>query len=105
MDVNRTVVSSFINREYGMNFNRFVNRWRLAEIDRLAELSVNGTRYASKLFAHAGFSEPQQYYRAVAAEHKATTKTAKKTPKRKPAANPGKDTKTKPWTGTAAWSP
>jgi AraC-like DNA-binding protein len=103
MDVNRTVVSSFINREYGMNFNRFVNRWRLAEIDRLAELSGNGTKYASKLFAHAGFSEPQQYYRAVAAEHKATTKTAKKSnakkkklTKRKHAAKPGKDTKTKP---------
>jgi AraC-like DNA-binding protein len=61
MDVNRSVISSFINIEYGMNFNRFVNRWRLEEVNRLSEQSGVD---ASKLWAQAGFSEARQYYRA-----------------------------------------
>jgi len=62
MDVNRSAISSFINNEYGMNFNRFVNRWRLEEVNRLSEQS--GIE-PSKLFAQAGFSEKRQYYRAA----------------------------------------
>ena len=61
MNVNRSVVSSFINKEYGVNFNQFVNRWRLKEVERLAELSGID---AAKLYAQAGFSEARQYYRA-----------------------------------------
>lgn len=32
---NRTYISAFINREYGMNFNRFINNYRLKEVERL----------------------------------------------------------------------
>ena len=74
MDVNRTVVSSFINKTYGMNFNRFVNRWRLKEFERLSLLFGNENESVYKLYAQAGFSELRQYYRAVAAEEKATGK-------------------------------
>jgi AraC-like DNA-binding protein len=62
MDVNRSVISAFINREYGMNFNRYVNRLRLEEAKRLAEQSGVD---ASRLWAQAGFSEARQYHRAI----------------------------------------
>lgn len=32
---NRTYISAFINREYGVNFNRFINSYRLKEVERL----------------------------------------------------------------------
>ncbi|MFR1292098.1 MAG: hypothetical protein ACLSB7_07785 [Parabacteroides distasonis] len=38
LDVNRTVLSAFINQTYGMNFNRYLNRFRLRELDRLARI-------------------------------------------------------------------
>jgi len=37
---NRTYISAFINREYGMNFNRFINNYRLKEIERLQSEAV-----------------------------------------------------------------
>jgi AraC-like DNA-binding protein len=61
MNVNRSVISSFINKKYGLNFNQFVNRWRLKEIERLAKLSGADV---TRLYAKAGFSELRQYYRA-----------------------------------------
>ena len=70
MDVNRTVVSSFINKNYGVNFNCYVNRWRLKEFERLKALPSNKGKSASKLFIKAGFSDLRQYYRTVAAERK-----------------------------------
>ena len=70
MDVNRTVVSSFINKTYGMNFNRFVNRWRIKEYERLLTLYGNEKERPVKLYAQAGFSDQRQYHRAVEAEHK-----------------------------------
>jgi hypothetical protein len=68
MDVNRSVISAFINSNYGMNFNRFVNRWRLEELDRLRTLPSNKGKSITQLFSKAGFTEARQYYRAVAAE-------------------------------------
>jgi AraC-like DNA-binding protein len=64
MDVNRSVMSDFINKMYGVNFNRFVNQWRLRELERLQALPSNRGRNVSKLFAQAGFAELRQYYRA-----------------------------------------
>ena len=79
MDVNRTVVSSFINKTYGMNFSRFVNRWRIEEFERLiAQFGPD-----SKLHLQAGFSEIRQYHRAVATERKATGKTVHTDPKKR----------------------
>ncbi|MDR1335720.1 MAG: AraC family transcriptional regulator [Tannerella sp.] len=68
MDVNRSVISAFINRNYGVNFNRFVNRWRLKELGRLRSLPSNKGKSIAQLFAKAGFTDARQYYRAVAAE-------------------------------------
>jgi len=65
MDVNRSVISAFINKEYGVNFNRYVNRWRLEEIEQLAVSSGIEKENAAKLYAQAGFGEARQYYRAV----------------------------------------
>jgi AraC-like DNA-binding protein len=61
LNVNRSVISAFINTEYGMNFNRFVNRRRIEEAERLA--AAAGVD-ASKMYKQAGFSEARQYYRA-----------------------------------------
>ena len=37
---NRTYISAFINREYGVNFNRFINNYRLKEVERLRSEAV-----------------------------------------------------------------
>jgi len=74
MDVNRTVVSSFINQTYGMNFNRYVNQWRLKEFERLSLLYGDENKNVPKLYAQAGFGELRQYRRAAAAEQKANEK-------------------------------
>lgn len=68
MDVNRSVLSAFINQNYGVNFNRFVNQWRLRELERLISLPSNKGKSIAKLSAKAGFAELRQYYRAIAAE-------------------------------------
>ena len=68
MDVNRSVLSAFINNNYNVNFNRFVNQWRLREIKRLQILPSNKGKSVAKLFHEAGFTELRQYYRAAAAE-------------------------------------
>jgi hypothetical protein len=70
MDVNRSVLSAFINKRYGVNFNRFVNRWRLKEFERLRTLPSNKGKSAAKLSAKAGFTTLLQYYRILAAEKK-----------------------------------
>ena len=67
LDVNRTVISEFINREYGMNFNRYLNHWRLREVERLRSLPGNEGKSESALVKQAGFGEYRQYTRALAA--------------------------------------
>ena len=71
MDVNRTIASSFINKTYGMNFNRFVNRWRIKEYERLLSLYGSEKESEYKLYIQAGFNELRQYHRAVEAELRA----------------------------------
>ncbi|GHU60298.1 hypothetical protein FACS189411_17630 [Bacteroidia bacterium] len=63
MDVNRSVMSGFINKAYGMNFNRFLNQWRMRELERLQALPSNKEKNISKLIDKAGFTEERQYYR------------------------------------------
>lgn len=70
-DVNRTALSSFINRTYGMNFNRYLNRWRLRELDRLRALPSNRGKSMRSLVGKAGFDNYRTYLRAVAAEREA----------------------------------
>lgn len=35
--VNRATLSGFVNKTYGVNFNVFVNNWRLQEVERLQQ--------------------------------------------------------------------
>ena len=77
-DVNRTALSSFINRTYGMNFNRYLNRWRLRELDRLRSLPSNRGKSMRSLVEKAGFDNYRTYLRAIAAEREAAAEEAEK---------------------------
>lgn len=70
-DVNRTVLSAFINRTYGVNFNRYVNGWRLRELERLRTLPANEDKSMRSLVGKAGFDNYRTYLRAMAAERQA----------------------------------
>lgn len=70
-DVNRTAISAFINRTYGMNFNRYLNSWRIKELDRLRALPSNQGKSMRSLVEKAGFDNYRTYLRAVAAEREA----------------------------------
>ncbi|GHV04028.1 hypothetical protein FACS189416_1520 [Bacteroidia bacterium] len=63
MDVNRSVMSGFINKAYGINFNRFLNQWRMRELERLQALPSNKEKNISKLIGKAGFTAKRQYQR------------------------------------------
>ena len=87
-DVNRTALSSFINRTYGMNFNRYLNRWRLRELDRLRALPSNRGKSMRSLVEKAGFDNYRTYLRAVAAEREAEAEAAEKESGRKKGGTP-----------------
>lgn len=70
-DVNRTALSGFVNHTYGVNFNRYLNRWRLKEFERLRALPSNRGKSARSLVEKAGFDNFRTYLRAVAAEREA----------------------------------
>lgn len=71
LDVNRTVLSAFINQTYGMNFNRYLNRFRLRELDRLRSRPANQGKSVSSLIGQVGFKDFRTYSRAVATEREA----------------------------------
>lgn len=77
-DVNRTALSGFINRTYGMNFNRYLNRWRLREFDRLCSLPSNRGKSRISLVEKAGFDNYRTYLRAAAAEREAQAEAEEK---------------------------
>ena len=70
LDVNRSLVSGFINRTYGMNFNHYVNHWRLKELERLMKLPANTGKKPQKLLSKAGFTNNKHYLRARNMEQK-----------------------------------
>ena len=72
LDVNRTVISSFINQTYGVNFNRYLNRWRLKEFKRLQKLPANNNKSIYYLQQKAGFTNNKHYLRTIRAEDKTT---------------------------------
>lgn len=63
---NRAYISAFINREYGINFNRFINNYRLKEVERLqSEAALRKQKISSmEIVIHAGFSNYRSYFRA-----------------------------------------
>lgn len=63
LNTNRTYISSFIKKEYGMNFCRFINRCRLQELDRLRLKPSNANKVNIDLVLMAGFSNYRSYLR------------------------------------------
>lgn len=81
-DVNRTMLSAFINRTYGMNFCRYINRWRIRELERIRSMPSNRGKSARSLVEKAGFDNYRTYLRAMAAEREAETKSPEKDKKK-----------------------
>lgn len=71
LDINRTALSAFVNRTYGMNFNRYLNRLRLKELERLRSRPDGQGKSISSLLDKVGFKDFRNYSRAVAAEREA----------------------------------
>lgn len=65
---NRTYISNFINETYGVNFNRYLNRLRLKEMERLLKQSSNAGKTTADLIRKAGFTDSRHYHRALTAE-------------------------------------
>jgi len=64
LNTSRNTLSAFINKTYGMNFRRYVNRCRLGEYERLrADKSNHGIKN-TELLGRAGFSNYKSYQRA-----------------------------------------
>jgi len=63
---NRTYLSAFINREYGMNFNSFINSYRLREVKKLRTEALRKKQRISamELVYNAGFNNYRSYLRA-----------------------------------------
>ncbi len=70
MDVNCAEISVFVNRTFGINFKRYVNRWRLAEYERLMSLPSNELKNPYKIIPMAGFTDARHYRRVVEQEMK-----------------------------------
>lgn len=64
LNSNRTYLSVFINREYGMNFCRLINRYRLKELERMCLLPSNAAKDNMELVLAAGFTGYRSYLRA-----------------------------------------
>ena len=73
LDINRTYISNFINETYGVNFNRFVNRCRIKELDRLMKLPSNKEKNVRELVQKAGFTDMKHYRNALKAENAGNT--------------------------------
>lgn len=63
LHVNRTYISSFINREYGVNFSAFINKYRLLEYNALKENPEYSEMSKSELAEMAGFNSYRSFLR------------------------------------------
>ncbi len=70
MHTNRTYLSTFINQEYGMNFNRFINIYRLNELDELLKSAAAKERTNMELLMMVGFNSYNSYIRVKTAENR-----------------------------------
>lgn len=70
LNTNRNYLSAFINREYGMNFSRFINRCRLAELEKLRNSSRYNGKSNMELVLKAGFGNYRNYLRVKKEEYK-----------------------------------
>ncbi|GHU79461.1 hypothetical protein FACS1894145_3670 [Bacteroidia bacterium] len=69
---NRCSVSALVNREYGMNFSRLINRCRLKELNRLRLSPGHSEKDNLQLVLMAGFSSYRSYLRVKREEDRAT---------------------------------
>lgn len=69
---NRTYLSQFINREYGMNFSRYINRLRLREMETLRNAPACSCLTEEELAYMAGFGNFRSYLRVKSMEEKET---------------------------------
>lgn len=72
LGTNRTYLSAFINREYGMNFSRYINRLRLKELDYMRINPTYAGLNAMELIQQAGFSSYRSYVRTKKMEDEAS---------------------------------
>ena len=63
LHVNRTYISSFINKEYGVNFSIFINKYRLQEYKALKEMPEYCKMSKSELAEMAGFNSYRSFQR------------------------------------------
>ena len=63
LNTNRTTLSLLINRTYGMNFCRYVNRFRLKEFEEIKSNPKNVNLSKQELVIKAGFSDYRGYRR------------------------------------------
>lgn len=63
LGVNRSVISSFINKTYGMNFSQYINQCRLQELDKIIALPANKGKDIASLISQAGFGSYRNYQR------------------------------------------
>lgn len=70
LNTNRSYLSAFINSEYNMNFNRFINRCRLRELDNIRFLPGYNGRSNMELVLTAGFGNYRNYLRVKKEEDK-----------------------------------
>lgn len=64
LKISRGAISSFTKERFGINFNQFLNLWRIAELQRLQSLMENEDESLSALCVKAGFKNVTQYYQA-----------------------------------------
>lgn len=60
----RNKLSEFINKNMGMNFNAYVNRWRLEELERIMADEGAGREGLMRSLPRAGFGSYRSYIRA-----------------------------------------
>lgn len=68
LKANRSVISNFVNKTYGVNFNRYINHLRLKELEQLKNAPSNKGKKIGHLHMRAGFASMRNYTRAIAAE-------------------------------------
>lgn len=68
LHTNRTYLSAFINSEYKMNFSRFINRYRLQELEKLRSDPDYIHLTGIELVEYAGFGNYRAYLRALIVE-------------------------------------
>lgn len=72
LNTNRSYISTFINKEFNMNFCRLINRYRLQELERLRLLPSNSDKTNIELVLMAGFSNYRSYLRVKKEEDRLT---------------------------------